>query len=372
MLKPLATAAAAILIGALITGAVARDRPDFLVPLMPPEACMTAPDRACLLAALDHAFMTYERGMYRNDVATRTLNAVARGGVIEPALDVLRRKYDPTLTPEKLKFQAELTAKDLEVAKRTAASDAIQSADIGEIRAAILAEKSESSRISKAVAAVDRLTRTGRTAEADALFQAVVKTVRPGGPALASIAFNVSQSYAAAGAWALWSKALILGGYDRRIATATVDDPPEIDPTEAVFETPLRHRAPADVVLPWLGRARNAAYRDAMTKLVLAAAFERGRVAAWRDDFEALRRRIVTATARGELVTSQDRSSETPDEPMLAFADTWAARDDHGLRLALALQRRLGFVEAMADSDRDYARSFVFQDLAAALTRLPH
>jgi hypothetical protein len=74
--------------------------------------------------------------------------------------------------------------------------------------------------------------------------------------------------------------------------------------------------------------------------LAVEAAFDRGRVAAWKSDIEGFRRHVVEATARGEMLR---RDPENPFDPvdttLLGFCrDEAKARGDRGLALLAASQ----------------------------------
>lgn len=358
------------------TGApTASEAPTFVVPILPSEACLSAPDGPCLAAALDIAIAAYERREFRDRVASRHLFRAVIRGVDEPAIDALLVRHDAAQAARLGPLHEEGRR---ERQRRRASADAEAQvapaiADVAAERARILALRDPGTRASQAGHAVAALIRTGRAADAEALFAAAMATLPRRAPELApGLALRTARAFAAAGNWPAWSSALLAGGYDRKVAAAKTDGPPENDPTDLVFDEPLGQGLPAEALLPWLARARDPAFRAALTRRALERQFDRGRMAAWTGDFPGFRRHVIAKTAGGELLRRDpDNAFDGGDEALLGFARNEARRRaDVGLGLAVALQGSLKRLPETSAFERDTVRDRIMDAYATALVEL--
>lgn len=338
------SAAAAVFLASVpeATSAGAAPEKPYIAEIMPPATCVAAPDRACLLAAYQNVVSRYDNRQEGTKTGSLRLFIVAQSGLNDPAVDALVSQSSPYWTADRLKARrAELTA---QAAKPSVPSDsdvvAPSPTEMPAEQAGILATADEHRRMWRTDKVIRALARAGRSLEAEKLLAVVQRSMRGRDTTLRdSVAVTAARSFAEAGAWPAWSRSLTAGGYPRMMADATMDSDPEVDPTEVGILEPLRLGIPVEDLLPWVARAKNPAFRDHLLLEISKAAFERGRVSAWRSDVEGVRRHVVAATARGEFLHHPDNPFDRGDETLFRFC--WDEARQHGdrvLALVAALQ----------------------------------
>lgn len=351
------------------------ERPAFLIETLPPATCLSEPTIACLLAAFEATVSRFENAQRGNEVASSQLFRMVAEDVNDPAVDAMLTRFSPRWTDARLATLRDERRLVLDRAAAAAAAEPkpepVSAAALPRKRAEILAIRDLDERVSRARATVTALIRAGRPEDADGIFKAVMKSL-PNRPSSLgqSFAMTAARAYGEAGDWPSWSKSLIAGGLDRQVATAKTDGGPEDDPTDMVFLEPLRQGIPNDLMLQWLERARDPAFRMGIAKLMLDAAYDRGRMAAWTRDFPAFRRYVIDVTAGGEFLRRDpDNPFAGADEPLATYVhDQLKMRHDSGLALAMSLQPHLKpSTLPMDGSDRDRARERMVETLRSAM-----